>query len=147
MKFIAFTVLLLFSLKIFAACNIVGGEVYGDCGGVTINKRTNGFLKVTSYKSISGMIAGAEILSGGTLFLSGTSSGKISVANNGKLVVTGTVHGTITNNGGIVEIEGIASSVVVNSGSTIISGFASQVSGGGNITYIKGAVVNGMPIK
>ncbi len=147
MKCIAPTVLLLFSLNSFAACNIVSGEAYGDCGGVTINKGTNGFLKVASYKSISEIIDGAQILPGGTLFLSGMNNGNISVAKNGKLVVTGTSDGTITNNGGTVEIEGTASSVVANSGSTIISGIASHVSGNGKITYIKGAVVNGMPIK
>lgn len=130
-----------------SACNIVNGKAYGDCAGVTINAAPSKFSIVSTYSSESGIISGARVESGGTLYLSGISNGNISVASGGKLYVTGIVNGSVTNNGGLVEIEGDVSHVVANSGTTTISGTADSVTGEGKVTYQKGAVINGKPVE
>ena len=131
----------------YAACNIVGGEAYGDCTGVNIIKAPAQFLEVSSYKFESGIINGAKIYNGGTLYLSGLSNNDIIVTKGGVLTVTGKVDATIINNGGIVEIEGYVSSLIANSGKTIVGGFVSSVSGSAKVIYNSGAVVAGIPVK
>jgi autotransporter passenger strand-loop-strand repeat protein len=131
----------------YAACNIVGGQAYGDCAGVNINKEPAQFLEVSSYKSESGIIKGAKIYNGGRLYLSGISNSDIIVAKGGMLTVTGQVNGAIINNGGIVEIEGYVSSLIANAGKVIIGGFVSYVSGSAEVIYKSGAVIGGIPVK
>ncbi len=131
----------------YSACNIVNGKAYGDCAGVTINANPGKFSVISSYASESGIIAGARIENGGTLYLSGISNGNILVNSGGKLYVTGIVNGSVTNNGGVVEIEGDVSRVKANSGTTTISGIAGSITGKGKIFYQKGAVINGKPIE
>jgi hypothetical protein len=134
-------------LTAFSACNIVNGKAYGECAGITINSATKEFIEISSYSSESGIISGAQIKNGGTLFLSGTSNGNLSVDKGGKLYVTGVVYGTITNNGGVIEIEGDVSYVVANLGTTLISGIADGVFGKGKVVYRKGAVIGGNPVE
>lgn len=129
----------------YSACNIVNGKAYGDCAGVTINAAPGKFTVVSSYSSESGIISGARVENGGTLYLSGISNGNISVDSGGKLYVTGIVNGSVTNNGGVVEIEGDVSLVIANSGTTTISGIADSVTGKGKVIYQKGAVISGTP--
>ena len=115
-------VLVLVPIYGHTACNIVNGKAYGDCAGVTLNNGSNDFIKVSSYKSESGIIDGANVLAGGTLYLSGISNGDIVVSKSAKLTVTGIVNGTVKNNGGTVIIEGDVTGVVANRGSTTIGG-------------------------
>jgi hypothetical protein len=130
-----------------AACNIVNGQAYGDCAGVTVNSYSKGFIKITAYKTESGIIAGANVLPGGSLYLSGISNGDIVVSKNAKLIVMGVVNGTVKNNGGTVEIEGSVDNVVTNGGSTTIGGMVSYVTGSGKIVYKNGAIVSGKPVE
>ncbi len=143
----ALIVLYLLPVYSYAACNIVNGKMYGDCAGVTLNNGSKGIIKVSSYKAESGIIDGARVLAGGSLYLSGISNGDITVNKNGKLVVTGIVNGAVKNNGGVIEVEGEVSSVVANAGNTIISGIVSYVRGSGKIVYKSGAVIAGQPVK
>ncbi len=140
-------VLLEIPLAVFSACNIVNGKSYGDCSGVTINSGTNAYTEISSYRSESGIINGAQVKNGGTLHLSGISNGNIIVDKGGKLFVTGIVNGSIINNGGVIEIEGDVSNIVANFGRTIISGNAAGVFGDGNVVFSKGAVIGGRPVE
>lgn len=148
-RILQYTLILSFLLPVhsYSACNIVNGKAYGDCAGVTVNSGSKGKLKVSSYMSESGIIKGARVLSGGSLFLSGISYGDIVVSKGGKLVVTGIVIGTIRNNGGTVKIEGEVSTVIANSGSTTIAGIVSYVTGSGKVSYRSGAVIGGKPVE
>ena len=128
-----FVIFVFYSGYSYAACNIVGGKAYDDCAGVSINKSPAQFLKVSSYISEGGIINGAKIYTGGTLYLSGISNSDITVAKGGKLTVTGIVNATIINNGGIVKIEGDVSSLIAKGGKTIIGGIVSHVSGNAKV--------------
>jgi len=130
-------------ISLFSTCNIVNGKKYGNCKNI----RTNIIPYISSVKTVEGMISGAHILSGGILFLNGMSNGNIIVDNNGKLIVQGTVNGTITNNGGIVIIDGTSNMVIANSGLTTISGIVLSVIGNGELKYKVGAIINGKPIE
>lgn len=138
---------LLLPICVHAACNIVNGKAYGDCAGISINNVSKGVIKVSAYQSESGIIAGATVLSGGTLYLSGISNGDIVVKKGAKLSVTGIVDGSVKNNGGVVEIEGEVGSVIANGGSTTISGIVLYVTGTGKVIYKNGAVVGGKPVE
>ena len=144
---IAVLLFLLVPIYGHAACNILNGKAYGNCAGVNVNKGSKGFIKVSTYKTESGIIAGANVLSGGILFLSGISNGDIVVSKRAKLTVTGIVNGTVINNGGTVEIEGEVDSVAANGGSTTIGGTVSYVTGDGKVVYKSGAVVGGSPVE
>ncbi len=142
-----FVIFVFYSGCSYAACNIVDGKAYGDCAGVSINKSPAQFLKVSSYISEGGIINGAKIYTGGTLYLSGISNSDITVAKGGKLTVTGIVNATIINNGGIVKIEGDVSSLIAKGGKTIIGGIVSHVSGNAKVIYKPGAVISGVLVK
>ena len=133
------------SMPAYSACNIVNGVAYGDCSSVNVSSASKGILRVTSYFSESGIIAGANISKGGYLNLSGISNGNISVSKGGRLVVSGIVNGVVSNSGGSVKIEGTVTSVIANSGLTTIAGIVSHVDGKGKIKYKTGAVINGKP--
>ena len=130
-----------------AACNIIDGKAYGDCAGVRINEGIKGHLTVRAYTAESGIIAGANVLKGGELALSGMSNGDITVHEGGRLVVTGIVDGTVKNLGGSVEIEGMLEHLHTVGGSVLIGGTVGTVSGPGPISYKKGAVVGGVPLQ
>ena len=131
----------------YAACNIVGGEAYGDCAGITINKGTKGHLIVRSYTSEGGIIDGATVLQGGSLEFGGTSNNNITVHEGGRLRITGIVNGTVNNLGGVVEIEGSVDHLHTTKGKVIIGGNIGRISGNGPIIYNEGAVIGGRPIK
>jgi len=130
----------------YAACNIVGGKAYGDCGGVRVNEGTKGHLTVRTRTSEAAIIDGATILKGGTLELSGISNGDITVQRGGQLRVTGVVNGTVKNLGGSVEVEGMLHHLHTTGGKVIIGGNVGSVSGEGAVSYKKGAVIGGMPL-
>lgn len=135
------------SLNSYAACNVVNGKTYGDCSGYTVNTQSRGPITVSRYMSESGIISGAKIISGGSLHLSGVCEGDVNVGKGGTLVVTGMVNGTVINNGGSVLIEGQVSNVTAISGRTTIRGMVGYVNGNSKVTYKKGAVIGGKPIK
>jgi hypothetical protein len=146
---LAFAVATLFAINApcHAACNIINGKAYGDCAGVRINEGIKRRLTVRSYTTESGFIAGANILKGGELALSGISNGDITVQEGGRLVLTGMVEGTVKNLGGSVEIEGMLDHLYTTGGSVVIGGTVGTVSGAGRIRYRKGAVVGGVPVQ
>ncbi|WP_203228082.1 hypothetical protein, partial [Roseovarius dicentrarchi] len=71
-----FFLLFLFSVSFatsgFAACNIVNGVAYGDCAGVSVNTGRTSFQVIDTYRTLSGISEGAQVLSGGSLVVSGT---------------------------------------------------------------------------
>jgi len=139
--------IILLPFSVYSACNTVNGKSYGDCSNTSQNSRQQGFIKVTANKHVTGIIHGASISSGGFLKLSGISNGDISVNRGGKLIVNGTVNGSITNNGGTVNVQGQASTLIANSGNTTVGGIIGQVNGRGRIKYQNGAVVDGKPVR
>lgn len=62
-----------------AACDIVNGKAYGDCQNVTVRQGAKPSLNVRSYVTESDIVAGATVHSGGSLHLSGISTGDILV--------------------------------------------------------------------
>jgi hypothetical protein len=128
-----------------AACNIVDGKAYGDCGNVRINTASKKALKVRGQAAESAIIEGATVFPGGSLSLSGISNGDIIVNKGGTLYVSGVVNGTVKNLGGAVEIEGSVQEVQTNGGRVVIGGTVGTVNGSGPVTYKKGAVVGGVP--
>lgn len=146
LKSFTFIVLLAsFAINANAACNIVNGKAHGDCAGVTLNQNIKGIITVTSHQSESGIIDGALVKSGGSLYLNGICNGDITVSKGGTLAVNGIVNGTVKNNGGHVEIEGQVSHLSANSGKTTIGGIVSSVSGESKIIFKSGSVVGGIP--
>jgi|GEM_PF-7130058 len=143
--FVLTTMLFVVPMRSLAACNIINGQAYGDCGGVTINQGGKGYLFVTNTVFESGIISGATVRRGGALELSGVSDGNIVVEKGGKLTVTGVVNGNIINKGGHIAVEGSVHRIKTTGGTVVISGIVDQVTGNGPITYSKGAVVGGIP--
>ena len=133
------------SKRLFAGCNIIDGRAYGDCGGVTINRHSKGYLSVTTTVFEPGIIRGATVRKGGVLELSGVSNGNIVVEKGGTLTVTGVVDGAIINKGGHIVVEGTAHLIETTGGTVVIGGIVDRVAGNGLIKYRKGAVVGGMP--
>ena len=82
-----------------AACNIVDGKAYGDCGDVKINTSSKPLLEVRGQVSESSIIDGATVYSGASLLLSGISNGNIRVLSGGRLTVSGVVNGEVRNEG------------------------------------------------
>lgn len=99
---------------------------------------------VTSTVSESGIIKGAKVRSGGSLYFNGISNGDITVSKGGFLLVSGIVNGTVKNNGGIVKIDGQVDHVSAQSGEVTIAGIVSRVSGPSKIDYKSGAVISGV---
>jgi hypothetical protein len=131
----------------YGACNIIDGKAYGDCAGVRINEGIKGRLTVRSYITESGIIAGANVLNGSELALSGISNGDVTVHEGRRLVLTGMVQGTVKNLGGSVEIEGMLEHLYTTGGSVLVGGTVGSVSGPGPVRYKKGAVVGGVPLQ
>jgi len=112
-----------------------------------MNKGIKGRLIIRSYTAESGTIAGANVLKGGELALSGMLNGDIMVRQGGRLVLTGVVNGTVKNLGGSVEIESMLDHLYTTEGSVLIGGAVGSVSGPGPVKYEKGAVVGGVPLQ
>ena len=129
-----------------AACNIVNGKAYGDCQNVTVRQGTGAALNVRSHVTESGIVAGATVQPGGSLYLSGISNGDILVKKGGHLSVTGVVNATVRNEGGTVEIEGIISSFVSNGGQASVGGQVGSFSGKGPVNFKRGAILQGTPL-
>lgn len=141
---LALVLVVLSSLPATAACNIINGQVFGDCSNVTINRAPPIKLEVRTAQSESNVIAGAVIFPKGALHLSGMSSGDIIVRAGGSLRVTGMVNGQILNEGGSVTVEGTAGALVMFGGSAHISGMVGSISGDGTVTCEVGAVIGGI---
>jgi hypothetical protein len=135
------TVLLLHSGYLSAACNVINGKSYGDCGNVNIIDNLKGMMEIRSDESVPGIISGAIVRSGGSMYLTGISKGDIKVEKGGRLVVKGMVNGTVTNYGGLVEIDGKVDSVNAIKGITEIGGIVSYVTGSGKVVYKRGAII------
>jgi hypothetical protein len=131
---------------VLGACNIVGDKAYGDCSGVRVSRSTPEYLTVRSHISRTGIIAGATILKGGVLDLSGVSNGDISVHEGGRLRLRGIVNGTVRNSGGSVEVEGILNHLHTTRGHVVIGGNVRSLSGDGEVTFKEGAVIGGVPV-
>lgn len=141
-------VLTLFTMYSHASCNIINGNMYGDCSNVTYSNKSKGVIKVSGYKNESGIIDGAILSEGSNFDFSGISNGDIIINKNSKAIITGTVDGSIINNGGMVTIKGMVNKVIANAGSTTIDGIVStSVTGKGEVFYIKGTVVNNRLMK
>jgi len=145
-KSVVITLITLWS-PLVSACNVVNGEAYGDCSHVNIKTVKDEALIISSSRSESGIISSVIIKRGGLLKLSGISVGDITVEAGGLLEISGQVNGAIINNGGKVKVNGIAWVIRMNGGSVDISGVVESVSGSGLVTYQKGAVVGGRPVK
>jgi autotransporter passenger strand-loop-strand repeat protein len=130
-----------------SACNVVNGEAYGDCNQVNVKTIKDEALIISSSRSESGIISSAIIKRGGLLKLSGISVGDITVEAGGLLEISGQVNGSIINNGGKVKVNGIVRVIRMNGGAVDISGVVESVSGSGLVTYQKGAVIGGRPVK
>lgn len=126
----------------WAACNIVGDKMYGDCSNVTLNVGTKGPIKVTGYREESGIISDATVMSGGHLDLNGVGEGTITVKKGGKLSVSGVAN--YVSNHGTVDIEGMVDHLH-NQGTARIGGQVGILTGTGKVVYRNGAVVNGAP--
>ncbi len=143
--FILAAILFVVPKRSFAVCNIINGQAYGDCEGVTIKRDGKGYLSVTNGVFESGIISGATVRSGGVLELSGISDGNIVVEKGGTLTVTGVVNGDIINKGGHIVVEGSAHLIKTTGGTVEIGGIVEQVVDNGLIKYRKGAIVEGIP--
>lgn len=130
-----------------AACNIVNGKAYGDCRGVSVREGEKSPLNVRSSVFESAIVAGATVHAGGSLHLSGISSGDIVVKRGGRLVVTGVVNGTVRNDGGAVAIDGIVHHLWSQGGTAVVGGQVGSFSGSGPASFKKGSVLQGIPLE
>jgi hypothetical protein len=129
-----------------AACNIVDGKAYGDCGSMTIRSGAKPALEVHGYIAESAIISGATIHPGGFLHLSGILNGDIAVRRGGQLTVTGMANGVVRSDGGAVTVEGIVQRLESNGGTTTVGGNVHSVGGSGSIYFKSGSVLAGVPI-
>ena len=97
-------------------------------------------MVISSEKSVPGIISGARVRPGGSMYLTGICKGDIAVEKNGRLIVKGIVNGTVTNYGGLVEIDGKVDTVNAINGVTRIGGIASLIKGQGKVVYKAGAI-------
>ena len=74
-------------------------------------------------------------------------NGDILVKKGGHLSVTGVVNAAVRNEGGVVEIEGSVSQLISNGGRAVVDGQVGNVSGSGPVTFNKGSVLQGAPLK
>lgn len=130
-----------------AACNVINGKAFGECGNVTIRNGPKPHLNVRGSKTESAIVSGATVYAGGYLHLSGVSGSDITVHKGGRLLVSGVVNATIHNLGGQVEVEGIVDSLVTVGGKVIIGGSVGAVSGSGAIMFRRGSVLGGVPFE
>ena len=132
--------LMLCSGYLSAACNVINGKSYGDCGNVNIIENLKGIMVISSDESVPGIISGARVKPGGSMYLTGISKGDITVEKGARLIVKGIVNGTVTNYGGLVEIDGKVDSVNAIDGVTRIGGIVSFLTGPGKVEYKTGAI-------
>lgn len=129
-------------LPVLAACNIIGGQGYGDCAGVTINRGKEPFREITTLGSISGLSEGARVMSGGSLSVTG-SADRIIVEEGGRATINGMVTTLIVS--GSAQIEGVVSSLTLKGGTADVNGVLHSYSGVGVLNLAAGSVVMGVP--
>lgn len=126
-----------------AACNIVNGVAYGDCAGVTVNTGREPFRTIDNHGTLSGISAGAHVLDGGTLSVSGTADHVI-VDAGGSALITGVV--TRLEVSGVANVSGQVNTLVLSDGGQVtIEGIVGVIFGLGHATLIEGSVVSGRP--
>lgn len=130
----------------FAYCEIVDGRAYGDCDGVILPQRADSILMVEDQITVSGIVAGATVLPGGALYLTGISNGDIVVYRGGHLTVTGIVKGAVRNRGGSVTIDGTVKRLVSNGGRVRVSGIVESFSGRGPVSFQRGSILGDVPL-
>ena len=127
-----------------ASCNIVNGEDYGDCAGVTINRGSDAFREVSGNSSISGISDGARVVRGGRLSVSGIAQ---------RVIVEDGAHAEIKGTANLVEVAGTAvisgsvAEIKLSGGEVNISGVVGYVSGKGIIHARSGSVIEGVPTR
>lgn len=135
--------LLFFASGAHAACNIVNGVAYGDCGSVTINTGKVPFMTIDNYGSLSGISEGAHVLDSGTLTVSGVAD-RVVVEPGGSVQVSGIVSRLEV--GGTAYVSGHVNTIVLRDGSKItVEGVVGTIFGRGFATFISGSVVSGRP--
>lgn len=126
-----------------AACNVINGVGYGDCAGVTINTRKDSFRTVDRYESISGISAGAHVIAGGNLYVSGMAE-HVVVDTSGSVRVAGTVNRLEVS--GDAHVSGSVNTIILrNGGQVTVEGIVGAILGEGHATLIEGSVVSGRP--
>lgn len=133
--------LLLWSGHLSATCNVINGKSHGDCGNVNLIDNLKGLMVISSDETVPGIISGARVRPGGSMYLTGISKGDILVERGGSLMVKGMVNGTVINHGGRVEIDGKVDSLNAVGGVSKIGGIVSSVSGQGKVLYKRGAII------
>lgn len=134
---------LFFASGAHAACNIVNGVAYGDCGSVTVNTGKAPFTTINNYGSLSGISEGAHVLDGGALTVSGVAD-RVIVEPGGSVRVSGIV--TRLEVGGTAYVSGQVNTIVLRDGGQItVEGIVGTIFGRGFATFIAGSVVSGRP--
>jgi hypothetical protein len=135
-SFAAFTFILSISQSTIADnCSITNGVKVGKCDKVLSH------LDIKSNISESGIISGATVRNGATLYFHGTCNGDISVSQGSKLLLYGSVNGEVINNGGVIEIHGYVKKLNNIFGNVYVDGIIENSSG--VVQYKKGAIING----
>jgi hypothetical protein len=142
-----FFLLFLFSVSFatsgFAACNILNGVAYGDCAGVSVNTGRTSFQVVDTYRTLSGISEGAQVLSGGSLMVSGTAQ-RVIVEQGGMAQVSGIVQQVEVS--GTAQVSGQVGTILLRDGGrAIVQGIAGQILGNGTALLEAGSVVASRP--
>lgn len=128
-----------------AACNIVNGVAYGDCAGVTVNTGRASFVVVETYRSLTGVSEGAQVLSGGSLSVSGTAD-RVIVDQGATADISGIVHQLEVR--GTARVSGQVRFIQLQDGGRVtIEGTVGGIFGKGRASLEAGSVVAGRPTK
>lgn len=140
--YLAFITVSLLPSSSYASCNIVGGQAYGNCSGVTINRGKAKFEEVTSSRTVGGISEGAMVMRSGYLSISGISD-RVIVEEGGRAAVSGQVG--VLRVAGSASVSGMVRSVVLDGGDIEIIGIVGSLSGQGSARLAAGSVVGGVP--
>jgi hypothetical protein len=141
--FLLFLFLMSFATSVFAACNIVNGVAYGDCAGVSVNTGRTSFQVVDTYRNLSGISEGAQVLSGGSLVVSGTAQ-RVIVEQDGMAQISGIVQQVEVS--GTVQVSGQVGTILLSDGGrAIVQGIVGQILGNGTALLEAGSVIAGHP--
>lgn len=128
-----------------AACNIVNGKAYGDCSGVTVNTGRKAFQVIDRYHSLAGVSEGAQVLSGGSLSVSGVAD-RVIIEIGGTAYISGVVG--LLEVSGTANITGRVTSILLRDGGRVtIEGIVGGITGEGTAVLEAGSVIGGLPIE
>ncbi|EDQ04483.1 hypothetical protein DSM14862_02118 [Sulfitobacter indolifex] len=123
------------------ACNIVNGRAHGDCAGVTVNIGRTAYQVVNSFSLLSGVSEGAQVLSGGSLRVSGLAD-HVVVERGGTAYVSGIVKRLEVS--GAANISGQVTSIFLRDGGRVaIEGIVGDILGDGTAVLEAGSVIGG----